>query len=112
MDTLAPTFVYRRTHIRIATERVAEFIDLTDGLSSLVNESAMTLGVLNVHSRHETAAIVVSEYESPEGLTDSACLSIVDGHLLLGEWQRVFLVELDGPQLRDLSVVMLGESGR
>ncbi len=42
-------------------------------------------------------------------LAPSACLNIVDGRLQLGRWQRIFLVELDGPQSRDLSVLLLGE---
>ena len=43
-------------------------------------------------------------------LTTSACLNAVDGRLLLGQWQRVFLVELDGPRERIVSVMILGEA--
>jgi secondary thiamine-phosphate synthase enzyme len=42
----------------------------------------------------------------------SACLNVIDGRLLLGRWQRVFLVELDGPRAREFSVLILGESRR
>jgi secondary thiamine-phosphate synthase enzyme len=42
----------------------------------------------------------------------SACLNVVDGRLVLGRWQRVFLVELDGPRERVLSLMVLGETGR
>lgn len=42
-------------------------------------------------------------------LPTSASLNIVDGRLALGRWQRVFLVELDGPRKRDVSVVLMGE---
>jgi secondary thiamine-phosphate synthase enzyme len=42
----------------------------------------------------------------------SACLNVVDGRLALGRWQRVFLVELDGPRTRVVSVVAVGESTR
>jgi len=38
----------------------------------------------------------------------SVCLNIVDGRLALGRWQRVFLVELDGPRERRISVVVHG----
>jgi secondary thiamine-phosphate synthase enzyme len=44
-------------------------------------------------------------------LPTSACLNVVDGRLALGCWQRVFLVELDGPRTREVSVVAVGESG-
>jgi secondary thiamine-phosphate synthase enzyme len=42
-------------------------------------------------------------------LPSSACLNVADGRLVLGRWQRVFFVELDGPRERELSVVLLGE---
>ena len=42
----------------------------------------------------------------------SACINVIDGNLQLGNWQRVFLAELDGPRDRDISVVILGEAGR
>jgi secondary thiamine-phosphate synthase enzyme len=42
----------------------------------------------------------------------SACLNVIDGRLLLGRWQRVFMVELDGPRARDVSVLILGEGRR
>jgi secondary thiamine-phosphate synthase enzyme len=45
-------------------------------------------------------------------LPTSACLIAVGGRLLLGRWQRVFLVELDGPREREISVLVLGETGR
>jgi secondary thiamine-phosphate synthase enzyme len=41
-------------------------------------------------------------------LPTSVCLNVIDGRLALGRWQRVFLVELDGPRPRDVSVVVLG----
>jgi thiamine phosphate synthase YjbQ (UPF0047 family) len=44
-------------------------------------------------------------------LPTSACLNVVDGRLALGCWQRVFLMELDGPRTREVSVVAVGESG-
>jgi secondary thiamine-phosphate synthase enzyme len=44
-------------------------------------------------------------------LAPSACLNIVDRRLQLGRWQRVFLVELDGPRTREVSVLVLGDAG-
>ena len=38
----------------------------------------------------------------------SVCLNVAEGRLDLGEWQSVFLVELDGPRVRTLSVQVLG----
>jgi secondary thiamine-phosphate synthase enzyme len=45
-------------------------------------------------------------------LGSSAALNVADGSLQLGSWQRVFLVELDGPRVRDVSVTILGEAAR
>jgi secondary thiamine-phosphate synthase enzyme len=45
-------------------------------------------------------------------LASSVCLNIADGCLQLGRWQRVFLAELDGPQTRDLSVLVCGTSAQ
>ena len=42
----------------------------------------------------------------------SACLNVIDGRLLLGRWQRVFMAELDGPRAREISVLIVGEGGR
>ena len=44
-------------------------------------------------------------------LGTSACVNIVDGTLVLGRWQRLFFVELDGPRERCISAVVLGNPG-
>jgi thiamine phosphate synthase YjbQ (UPF0047 family) len=45
-------------------------------------------------------------------LGTSCCLNIVNGRLMLGRWQRVFLAELDGPRSRDISVLVIGEAAQ
>jgi thiamine phosphate synthase YjbQ (UPF0047 family) len=45
-------------------------------------------------------------------LGSSATLNVLDGRILLGRWQRVFLVELDGPRSRDISVLLIGEAAQ
>jgi secondary thiamine-phosphate synthase enzyme len=45
-------------------------------------------------------------------LGTSVVLAVVDGHLQLGHWQRIFLVELDGPQTREVSVLLTGGGER
>jgi secondary thiamine-phosphate synthase enzyme len=42
-------------------------------------------------------------------LAPSVTLNIAGGRLQLGTWQRIFLVELDGPRTRNVSVVAIGE---
>ena len=41
-------------------------------------------------------------------LGTSVCLVVADGRIDLGRWQSIFLVELDGPRPRTLSVQVLG----
>jgi secondary thiamine-phosphate synthase enzyme len=45
-------------------------------------------------------------------MPSSASLNVVGGRLQLGRWQRVFLVELDGPRSREISVLVLGGGTR
>ena len=45
-------------------------------------------------------------------LGSSAALNLAEGRLQLGRWQRVFLAELDGPRVREVSVLVIGESAR
>jgi secondary thiamine-phosphate synthase enzyme len=45
-------------------------------------------------------------------LAPSVTLNVADGRLQLGIWQRVFLAELDGPRIRCVSVVVVGEGER
>ena len=72
------------------------------------------------HDDMQARTVNVTEGERPNGhahcrallLPPSVCLNVTGGRLLLGRWQRVFLVELDGPRERDLSVIVFGETGR
>jgi secondary thiamine-phosphate synthase enzyme len=41
-------------------------------------------------------------------LRASETLAVAEGRPRLGRWQRVFLVELDGPRMRTLSLTVLG----
>lgn len=60
----------------------------------------------------------ISPEESPNGdaharaliLGTSETLNVVTGRIELGEWQRVFFVELDGPRTRKLSILAMGTS--
>jgi secondary thiamine-phosphate synthase enzyme len=72
------------------------------------------------HDDTTARTVNLTDAERPNGhahcrallLPPSACLNVVGGRLLLGRWQRVFLVELDGPRDREVSVVIFGESAR
>ena len=42
-------------------------------------------------------------------LPSNLTLNILDGKLQLGQWQRIFLVELDKPKLRKVQIQILGD---
>jgi secondary thiamine-phosphate synthase enzyme len=156
MTTLAPLVsTCRHATLRLKTTRVTEFIDLTDRIRALVEDTPVQVGLVNVQTLHTTTAIVVNEHEpllfadfaamlhraapanleyrhdSPARtvnltpaeringhahcrallLPSSSTVNVVGGTLRLGRWQRIFFVELDGPQEREVSVVLL-ESAR
>ncbi len=41
-------------------------------------------------------------------LGTSAVVPVEDGHLVLGTWQSIFFVELDGPRTRSVNVKIMG----
>ncbi len=40
---------------------------------------------------------------------DSKTISVIDGKLSLGTWQRILLLEFDGPRIRHLVTTFVGE---
>ena len=72
------------------------------------------------HDDTTARTVNVTDAERPNGqahcrallLPASTCLNVTGGRLLLGRWQRVFFVELDGPREREVSVVLLGEAAQ
>ena len=72
------------------------------------------------HDDMEVRTMNLAPDERPNGhahcrallLPTSALLNVADGRLQLGRWQRIFLVEHDGPRTREVSVLVLGEGAR
>jgi secondary thiamine-phosphate synthase enzyme len=71
------------------------------------------------HNDFRVRTVHMHDDESPNGhshcqqimLGSSESVPVADGELLLGTWQRIFLVELDGPrQEREVIVQALGTS--
>ena len=153
METLGHTSAFRHTTIRIESNQPTQFIDLTDEIETLVVESGIETGLVNIQTLHTTTAVIVNELEpllladiaamleslAPRGaayghdnlslrtvncvlgerpnghshcraflLSPSVSLNVIDGRVQLGRWQRVLLVELDGPRARDVSILLLG----
>ena len=71
------------------------------------------------HNDFRVRTVHMHDDESPNGhahclqlmLGSSESVPVADGKLLLGQWQRIFLVELDGPrQAREVVIQVLGET--
>ena len=69
------------------------------------------------HDDMDVRTVNLMDAERPNGhahcrallLPTSVCLNVSHGRFDLGRWQRVFLVELDGPRERNISVLLFGE---
>ena len=72
------------------------------------------------HDDMDARTVNLAPGERPNGyahcrallLGSSALLNLAGGRLQLGRWQRVFLVEMDGPRPREVSVLVLGGDAR
>jgi secondary thiamine-phosphate synthase enzyme len=99
------TIVSRHTTMAVRIQE-AEPLLLEDLLGFL-----RRLAPSNAHYQHNDFRIRthhMHDGESPNGhshclqflLGTSETVPVMDGDLLLGEWQRIFLVELDGPRAK------------
>ena len=83
-------------------------------------ESAAPVDARYRHDDTTARTVNVTAGERPNGhahcrallLPSSVSLNVTNGQVLLGKWQRVFFVELDGPREREISVLLLAEAGR
>jgi secondary thiamine-phosphate synthase enzyme len=99
------TIVSRHTTMAVRIQE-AEPLLMEDLLNFL-----RRLAPSNVHYQHNDFRIRthhMHDDESPNGhshclqflLGTSETVPVMDGELVLGEWQRIFLVELDGPRVK------------
>jgi secondary thiamine-phosphate synthase enzyme len=75
--------------------------DILDMLESLVpeNKNYVHNQIDNNADSHLRAVL----------LGNSATIPIEDGHLILGTWQSIFFVELDGPRTRSVNIKVIKE---
>jgi len=154
--TYQSSSVVRSRVLTLATHESIELVDITDAVAAFVRHARLKDGLVQVFSRHTTAAVRIQEDEPllledlrhflsrlappdadyghndfrvrtqhmhpderPNGhahclqllLGSSESVPVMDGELMLGAWQRLFLVELDGPRpQREVLVQVLGEA--
>lgn len=157
MPPTAPSATVQHTRsLTLATHEPIQLIDITRSVAALVRQARLQDGLVQVFSRHTTAAVRIQEDEPllledlrrllarlapadaayghndfrvrtqhvhpderPNGhahclqllLGSSESVPVSGGELQLGEWQRLFLVELDGPRpRRELLVQLMGQA--
>jgi thiamine phosphate synthase YjbQ (UPF0047 family) len=101
--------------VHVTTREHTEFIDITDRLAAVIDRSGVVEGLANVQTLHTMTAVAIDDGEERDTavrfsalpLTATLCLNVADGRLVLGRSQRVLLVELDGPNDRALSIVVV-----
>jgi secondary thiamine-phosphate synthase enzyme len=77
------------------------------GLRSDILEMLETLIPENKNYAHNRIDNNADSHLRAALLGNSAILPIEDGHLVLGTWQSVFFVELDGPRNRSVNVKII-----
>ena len=108
MSAPATTFIYRLVKVRIVTEQPVELIDITDDVAALVGDVEMQDGFVHMQSRHVTTAIVLNEGDVLR-IRPAASLEVADGRLKLRKNERALLVESNGPEARELSIILIGQ---
>lgn len=138
----------------IQTKKGPEFIDLTERIKKIVEETKIKNGIVTIFSKHTTAAIKINENEPllirdmenflnklapleaeynhndfqrrTVNMCDDECanghshcqhlllgtserIPILNGEIILGLWQRIFLVELDRARKREVVIQIIGE---
>jgi secondary thiamine-phosphate synthase enzyme len=141
--------------IHLQTEAGLQFVDLTEAIRSIVTQSGVEDGIVNIQTCHTTTAVIVNEHEPllledmrrvlarvvpqhdyylhndfeirtvnmtpdecPNGhahcqalfLNSAVTLNILQGELQLGQWQRIFFIELDHARSRTASVMVMGQA--
>ncbi len=118
-----------RCECSVTTPDVLEFVDVTDEVVDAFAECAISGGHVTV-TAPPGCSIIVNEFESglladlkrtmlqvqsnengsrPSIGSASVVLPARDGKIQLGRWQRLLLVELEGPNRRSVGVQVVGE---
>lgn len=99
-DTKAVVVFVAHTTCAVTTADLDPSTDLD--LLDAVWEMIPKLKYRHPHDPSHVPAHLASSIIGP-----SVTVPVQDGQLVLGTWQRIILVELDGPRQRNLHVVML-----
>jgi secondary thiamine-phosphate synthase enzyme len=113
------------------TTRTLDFVDITTDVEEVLFSSGIRDGHVTVFAQEHCCSLILNEHEHglwrdlratlerlererPDELqaslgSASVVLPAVEGRLHLGMWQRLLLVELEGPTNRAVHVQIVGE---
>jgi secondary thiamine-phosphate synthase enzyme len=125
--------------IKINTDYKSQMIDITKEIKEEVIKSGVKNGTVTVFCPHSTANVIIFEKSDPSLrrellsmlkeivpykdyahsnarahlkaslLRTNLTLIIENAEIILGDWQGVFLVELDGPRERKIHLKVIGD---
>ena len=117
----------------VQTQQRIELVDLTKTVMEFVRKFNMREGFVSLWSMHTTCALFINEFQVAL-LTDikrfleqmvardadshlralllghNLTLQVSGGEVVLGQWQRILMAELDGPRARSLRIQVFGIS--
>ncbi len=92
----------------IKTNKHQEIVIISDEINDIIKSSKITQGICNIYSTNTTATLIVNEVSEPNLKEDNEIVHVLkENKLLLGKWQDIALVELDGPRERKLIVSLI-----
>jgi secondary thiamine-phosphate synthase enzyme len=116
--------------IVVQTDQRIELVDLTSLVMEFVRRFNIREGLVSLWSMHTTCTLFINEFQTAL-LTDikrfldrmnadshlralllghSLTLQVSGGEVVLGQWQRILMAELDGPRARSLRLQIFGAS--
>lgn len=120
--------------LNIQTEKHTQIVDITDTINSILKQECHLCNILVMHTTAAVAIVDIDpgaekdyikafdqiapqlEYKyayNPDAMPQhvlaallgpSLSLPVIDGKLFLGQWQKVVLVELNGPRNRKIAI--------
>lgn len=125
---MAPMLKTHHARCTAETSTAPCFVDITGSIEAALADSGIRNGQVTVFAPHDGCSLLVNERETglltdleaalgrlkdawPRSVVGSPSLVLpaLEGKLGLGVWQRVLLVELEGPGHRPVVVQVLGE---
>jgi secondary thiamine-phosphate synthase enzyme len=125
--------------IKVTTEHKSHMVDITQEIKEAIIKSGVKSGIVTIFCPHSTANIIIFEKNDPSlrrellsmlkeivpqknythsnarahlksaFLRTNLTLIIENAEIVLGKWQGIFLVELDGPRERKIHLKVISD---